>query len=224
MEKRANGQKRLPTLNNAFLLPDGGSHWNDIEWYLKGINANVVRFHSGFDPRALKKTPPDIFIVGEKASSDLLSYQLRNHVMIVVSHGGIPGTVTHSRKNPKLVTVNWPMAPDAFLKLAADLTWLSQRRVFRALLRIFPDGGEVSCLGHSMDFSPSGMGLRTEHKLTDGEKVVVSLSLPTSPKSLRIPLQIMRSTPDGDMTIYGGKFVDLGPEERKAIDAFIDQE
>jgi len=210
-------------VKNVYLLPDKGRHWDEIEGYLRGVNATVIHFRDDIDPRDLKKPPPDIFVIGEKSGSSLLSYRLRNYVIIVVRDGGVPGAVSPAPNNPKMVTVNWPISADAFLKLSAELARLSERRVFRALLRIFPQGGGTPTIGRSMDFSHSGMALRTAHHLAIGARMEISLSLPNMDKSVRFPVQIMRNAPDGEEAEYGARFIGLDEERRKILDEFIIQ-
>jgi len=212
-------------MKNVYLLPDEGSHWGKIEGYLKSVNANIVRFQADFDLRDLKKVPPDIFVVSEESNFGLLRYQLRNHVMIIVGdRGRVPGTVTPSPNNPKVVTVNWPMTCEAFLKLSAELSKLSERRVFRTLLRIFPDGSSTPSIGLSMDFSHSGMALKTKEKLAIGARAEVSLSLPNMDESTRLPIQVMRSTGEGEEISYGAQFVGLDKARQMILDKFILQE
>jgi len=207
-------------LKNVYLLRDEGRHWDEIEGYLRGVNANIFHFRDDINPRDLKKAPPDIFVIGEQPGSSLLTYRLRNHVIMVVRDGGIPGAVSPAPNNPKLVTVNWPMTSAAFLKLSAELARLSERRVFRALLRIFPKDG-APAMGRSLDFSHSGMALRTTHRLAIGAEMEISLSLPNLDKSVRFPVQIVRSSPDGEESDYGVRFVGLDEEQQKILDEFI---
>jgi hypothetical protein len=207
-------------LKNVYLLRDEGRHWDEIEGYLRGVNARIVHFQDDIDPRDLKEAPPDIFVIGEQSGSSLLTYRLRNHVIMVVRDGGVPGAISPAPNNPKLVTVNWPMTSAAFLKLSAELVRLSERRVFRALLRIFPKDG-APAIGRSLDFSHSGMALRTTHYLAIGARVEISLSLPNMDRSVRFPVQIARSSPDGEESDYGARFVGLDEEQRKLLDDFI---
>jgi hypothetical protein len=210
-------------VKNVYLLPDKGRHWDEIEGYLRGVNANVIHFREDIDPQDLEMAPPDLFIISEKSSSSLLIYRLRNHVIMVVREGGVPGAISPAPNNPKLVTVNWPITSSAFLKLSAELTRLAERRVFRALLRIFPAGGGTPAIGRSMDFSHSGMALRTTHHLAIGARVEISLSLPNMDASVRFPVQIARNAPDGEEAEYGARFIGLDEERRKILDEFIMQ-
>jgi len=224
-EKERNRRPRVPvTVKNVYLLPDEGPHWDEIKGYLRGVNANVVPFRDDIDLEVLKEVPPDIFVVSEKSLTSLLSFRLRKYAMIVVREGGEPGAASTAPDNPKVVTVDWPIASDDFLKLSAELVRLSERRIFRALLRIFTEDGGTPAIGRSLDFSHSGMGLRTAHYLAIGARAEVSISLPNLDEgSVRLPVQIVRSSPDGEETDYGAAFIDLDGERRKIIDEFIVQ-
>ena len=208
-------------MKNVYVFPDDGPHWDEIEEYLRSVNAKIVHFHDDVDPQDLKKVPPGICVIGEKSNSSLLSYRLRNHVIIVVRDKGAPGEISPAPNNPKMVTVNWPMTAEAFLKLTAELAKLSERKMFRTLLRIFPEDGSSPAIGQSLDFSHSGMGLRTAHYMAIGARVEISLSLPKLDKSVRFPAQIARSSPGSEETDYGAMFTGLDEERRKILDEFI---
>jgi hypothetical protein len=222
-EERTRGPRVPVTVKNVYLLPDEGPHWSEIEEYLRGVNANVIRFRDDIDLEDLKEVPPDIFVVSEKSCTSLLSFRLRRHAMIVVGEEGEPGSSSTAPDNPKAVTIVWPMASDDFLKLSADLASLPERRMFRALLRIFPGEGGSPCIGRSLDFSHSGMSLQTGHHLARGTTMEISLSLPNLAGSIRLPIQIVRSSPGDGETVYGARFVDLDEESRRIIDEFIMQ-
>jgi hypothetical protein len=205
----------------VYIQSDGSSYWDDIVAYLKSINAHIVNFQDDLDPETFKNKPPSLVIISERAKNDRLTYQLRGYAIVVLNEEGIPGTVTPSPKNPKMVFVNWPLTADDFLKLSAKLVRLSERKFFRTIVRLFLAGSDVCYMGQSADFSHSGMAFVSHQPFKIGDRLEISMSLPGREESIRFPVKIMRIDIKDDQTKYGAKYVDCDDATLEVINSFM---
>jgi hypothetical protein len=207
---------------NVYLLKDDGDHWRDVERCLRSVNANVIPLDPDAGPDDLDMTP-NLVIVGEGAWNEILDFRLRKQVMIIIGQGGVPGTITPAPDNEKRVSVSWPLTSEKFLNLTSELSRLAERRMFKAILRLFQGDDEFPAMGQSIDFSSSGLAFRARSDFEIGERIDVSFSLPRVERSLRLPVEIMRKDDDAGGMTYGVRFLGLNALDRRAIDNFIMQ-
>jgi hypothetical protein len=207
---------------NVYILKDEGNHWREVERCLQSVNANVIPFDPKIGPDGLTKTP-GLVIVGEGAWSELLDFKLRKQVVIVIGRSGDAGTITPDPDNEKRVSLCWPVTTQKFLNLTSELSLLAERRVFKAILRLFQGESDFPVMGQSIDFSSSGLAFRAQSDFEIGERIDVSCSLPGVETSLRIPIEIVRKADETAGIIYGARFLGLDALDRRAIEKFITQ-
>jgi hypothetical protein len=119
-----------------------------------------------------------------------------------------------------------PIKPSFLLAKAKQLLDIPWRETYRMLLEVVVDGkvddGTASC--RSLDIGPQGILMETTRFFTPGERVVCSFVLPDG-TIVRAKGEVVRdlpTEPGSHANRYGVQFHDLVPDERRAIEAFLD--
>jgi len=110
-----------------------------------------------------------------------------------------------------------------FISVVSTFLKRAQRRVFRILITLQPEGTNVRYSGLSMDFSESGMAFESVSDFTVGDRLGVHFVNPRNRKRFLLKSEIARKakSPVSDTTFYGIRFQNLSHPEKKALRAFI---
>lgn len=121
-------------------------------------------------------------------------------------------------------------ALDEARRLGRNRVWCYTRRP-RVPLRtpVYLDGAEPLLLGHSLDLSPSGLFVTTDSPIEVGMRCALSFPLPTSDGRVHVigrvvrtvPFETDRAVPNLAVAGIGVEFERFGPEDRRAIEAFL---
>ena len=136
----------------VYLLRDNRAFWEEVKAHLWSINASIVEYRdsASFSMENFSEKPPCLFIIGGRNSDRLLNFQFRNYGIVIIDESGPQGEIAPSSLNPKWVNAQWPLPKSAFLQLTGELIDLSERKAFKTLIRLFPEGETASCLGQSV--------------------------------------------------------------------------
>lgn len=210
-------------MKNVFLLLDGHPSREPVMKYFAGVNASVTALDPEFSPEDLREKAPDLFVLAEEHATSHLLYRLKDYATIVITDDGNPGDVNSSPSRSKRATATWPVMAEDFLRLSAEMARLSQRRLFRAIVRVFSARSNKSSMAQSIDFSSSGMAFRAEEKFSVGETLEVSVSLPGANESLKLPVEIMRIVErrEREESVYGARFAGIDGETLSRLQGFI---
>ena len=147
------------------------------------------------------------------------------HVSIIVVCACDPAQMARSRRNGADTVVLRPIKPSFLLAKASQLLQLPWRQTYRMSLDVSVEGkdgeGTFSC--RSLDIGNTGLLMETTQKFTIGERVVCSFVLPDS-MLIRARGEVMRRLQAEQGTQarrFGIRFLDLTPEENKAIEAYL---
>lgn len=120
-----------------------------------------------------------------------------------------------------------PVPADRFTRALRRLLTISGRTAYRVLLSVTVDasGPRGSFFSRSLNVSPTGLLIEAEQPIGIGSRVSCSFYLPGR-QQVRSACEVVRvETPPagaGDKTNrYGIRFLDLRPEEKTALEAFI---
>ncbi len=131
---------------------------------------------------------------------------------------------SHCRANAIMIK---PVSPDRFTQTVRRLLTIAARTAYRVLLSITVDAagprGPFFC--RSINMSPSGLLIETEQAVEIGSRVSCSFYLPGR-QQIRSACEVVRMeqqpAKSGDRANrFGIRFLDLRPEEKTAIEAFI---
>ncbi|HUC44297.1 MAG TPA: diguanylate cyclase [Candidatus Sulfotelmatobacter sp.] len=120
-------------------------------------------------------------------------------------------------------------ALDEARALGRNRVWCYTRRP-RVPLRtpVFLDGTSPHLLGYSQDLSPSGLFVATSSVIDVGMRCALSFPLPTAQGKVHVIGRVVRTVAAGDPRAeetrgpgVGVEFEKFGPEDRRAIDAFL---
>lgn len=208
-------------VRTVLLVRDAGGFWAEVESHLAKVNARVVACTAPELATALDEVGPDLVVLGEAVHRTLGGVLTRPQ--IVVRREPTPAVQVVDGARPALAFAGWPLPEATFLELTARMLRVSERRTFRALIRIFRPRVRESLMGISLDFSLSGMALRTDQALELGETLVISLHLPGGKGSLSLLSEVTRTAtdPTDGTTYYGARYVNLDPPTRQTLREFV---
>lgn len=210
-------------MKNVFLLLEGHPSRDLVAGYFAGVNATVNDLDPDLSADELRRKRPELFVLAEEHATSHLLYLLKEYAVIVLTDDGSPGEVRSSPAKSKLATATWPVEEGDFLRLSAEMARLSQRRLFRAVVRIFSAESDRAFMAESIDFSNSGMAFRTGEALQVGDAFDVSLSLPSRGDSLKLPVEIMRIVErrEKEESVYGARFTGMDGTTHSRLREFI---
>jgi hypothetical protein len=193
--------------------------WAELAALLGKVNARVVACTPAEIADAADEAGPDLVLLAERVRRET-GGTLQRPQLVLREDGGVL-FVEGSR--PPVTFFSWPMKEDAFLELTARMLRVSERRTFRALIRVLRTRTRESAMGTSQDFSLSGMSFRTPLALERGEPVVISLHLPGGRGSMQLLAEITREAvdPADGEAYYGARFGGLEPEVRAMLRDFV---
>jgi len=206
-------------MRTVLVVRDGRELWGEVTALLDRANARVVSCAPHELATAIEDAGPDLVILPEEVRRDgprVLRPQL------VLSASG-EGVRVDEGARPPLARFAWPLEAEVFLEITARMLRVSERRSFRALIRVLRSRTRESAMGTSQDFSLSGMAFRTAMPLTIGEPVVISLHLPGGRGSIQLLAQVSRESldPADGEPYYGARFVGLEPSVRALLRDFV---
>jgi hypothetical protein len=208
-------------MRTVLLVRDGASFWDEVGSRLAKANARVVACTAEELAVAADEVGPDLVVLGEQVHRGP-GAALRQP-RIVVREQLQPTVQVVDGSRPPLALAGWPLPEGTFLELTARMLRVSERRIFRALIRILRPRVQESVMGTSLDFSITGMALRSGTALELGEPVVISLHLPGGKGSLRLLSEVTRvaSDPTDASTFYGARFLNLDQPTRQSLREFV---
>lgn len=203
-------------MKTIFLIKDEMPFWEEIVRDLKTVNAKVFLFDKSI-LQGISEKAPDIVIAGERSYKETAALFQDIPKLIITE-----GKITESRYKD-VYFLSWPEGKDAFLEITARLLYISERRIFRTIIRITPKGKNETFFGRSLDFSLSGMAFKVERALNIGDLLRVSLFIPNSDEQINIGVEVMRSSidPDDGSTYYGARFINIEKGVKDALEDFI---
>ena len=121
-----------------------------------------------------------------------------------------------------------PINTTLLLQEVHQLLHIAPRRLFRVPLsiQIFGTAKDIPFIGYTENISVSGMLMHSDTLLFEGDMIICSFYLPDS-KHITTNAEVIRipdKESEHDTNCYGIKFLDLSPDCRAAIEAFIVKE
>lgn len=192
--------------------------WKEVAGYLKSANAEVFTF----DESALSATlprQPDLIIAGEKAYQAISA---QNIPKIVIADGNAKAV---ERKAKDIYFVVWPISKEAFLEITARLLYISERRVFNALITITLKDKNETYLGRSENFSMSGIAFKCDKPLNKADEVIISFYVAGVSRRVSLEADVVRSAidPADGTAYYGARFINLTAETKDILSRFIEK-
>lgn len=134
-----------------------------------------------------------------------------------------PGEAGYSDIAGGQAAFQMPVDKLRFLSAVSLFLKRAQRRVFRILVTLQPEGANIRYSGISMDFSESGMAFECTSDFAKSDRLAVSFVNPRSKKRFLLKSEVVRKaqSPTGDKTFYGIKFLAMTEEEKKDLTGFI---
>lgn len=203
------------------LVRDERDFWGTIETYLGAVNAELTLMSGDPGTPRILECRPDLIVTGAKVHHGLM-YKARKVPMIVVKENTPPVALINQLENRNLVITGWPIEKENFLEITSRMLFIAPRKIFRTIIRIFPEGEEFGLLGQSCDFSLTGVAFTSSRSIPTGQSVEISFSVPKANRSLRLGAEVVREA-DGDAggKLYGARFVDLSSEQSRTLNAFV---
>lgn len=120
-------------------------------------------------------------------------------------------------------TFQLPVDKLKFLSVVSTFLKRAQRRVFRIVITLQPEGSNIRYSGLSMDFSKTGMAFECISDLPVGDLVKVQFVNPRSRNRFLLKAEIVRkaSTQADGTTFYGVRFIDLSIKDTIELTNFI---
>ena len=164
---------------------------------------------------------PDIG--GDKLCSMIRNDEELKSVSIIIVCTTAPSDIERASVCKANSYITRPISSRQLLEKVAQLLNIPERKSCRVLLKVSVSwksaSGSFFC--SSRDISATGILLQTDRMLAKGDVISCNFYLPNSFRVFA-NVEIMRVTMNGDDTfLYGAKYVDLSPEYRSAIEAFI---
>lgn len=205
-------------MKSICLIRDKRPLWEEVIGYLKSANAEVFIFDES-DLSATLSKKPDLIISGEKAHETI---SVQNIPRIIVTDGK---QMTVEKKTKDVYFVVWPLYKEAFLEITARLLYISERRVFNALITIAFKDKKETYIGRSENFSMTGIAFKCDKLLKKADKVIISFYVAGLSKMVSLEAEVMRSAidPADGMTYYGARFISLTSETKKILSHFIEK-
>ncbi len=207
-------------MRTVLVVRDGRPLWDEVVAFLEKAHARVVSCTPEEAAAATDEAGPDLVLMPDEVRRGAGAALQRPQLVLREGSGGVT-FVEGSR--PPVAHFAWPLSEGVFLELTARMLRVSERRVFRALVRVLRTRTRDSAMGTSQDFSLSGMAFRAPLRLEPGEPVVVSLHLPGGKGSMQLLAEITRESVDpSDGEVYfGARFSGLEPEVRSLLREFV---
>lgn len=208
-------------MRTVLLVRDDAAFWDEVGSRLGKANARVVACTAEELVAAADEVGPDLVVLSDRVHQGAGAGLRQPRIVVRLEPQPSVRVVDGSR--PPLAFAGWPLPEATFLELTARMLRVSERRTFRALIRILRPRVRETVMGTSLDFSITGMALRTETALELGETVVISLHLPAGRGSLSLLSEVTRvaSDPTDASTFYGARFLNLDPPTRQSLREFV---
>jgi CheY-like chemotaxis protein len=164
---------------------------------------------------------PDIG--GDKLCSMIRNDEELKSVSIIIVCTTAPSDIERASRCKANSYITKPISSRQLLEKVAQLINVPERKSCRILLKVSVSwksaSGSFFC--SSRDISATGILLQTDRMLAVGDVISCNFYLPNSIRVFA-NVEIMRITMNDDDTfLYGAKYVDLSPQYRSAIEAFI---
>jgi DNA-binding response OmpR family regulator len=211
----------LAALRNSFLSR------SDIQVFAAGTTDEMVALH--------RRNVVDLIIVPldlpgslgmEQACATLQADPLLGAArLLLVCPNRRDAIEQASRCRPKAVVLR-PVNPGVLLARAQQFLDLASRETYRVLINVSVDTAgrdnhTFFCRSH--DISATGMMIETDRALEQGARITCAFFLPDASR-FQAPAEVVRTvtqdSKDG-LRRYGLRFLQLGPQERKALDDFV---
>lgn len=208
-------------MRTVLLVSEGEFPWADLKRLLAKANARIVECTFARFAETAGRTKPDLVVMDEQthraAGSSL------QHPHVVVRFGAASGVTIPAHAQPPVAWVSWPVDDSVFLEITARMLRVSERRTFRALIRVFVPRSGQWFMGRSEDFSLTGLAFHCDRSFAAGEPLVVSLHLPGGAGGVEFSVEVTREVvnPADGKTYLGARFVRLEPAVRRKLDDFI---
>jgi hypothetical protein len=209
-------------MKNIYLIKDAKPFWADIERALSGVNAKVSTFDGQTAQEAISRQAPDLIIIAESIHHDI-SAMVQKLPKLILKKNMLPGTIIQGSTNGDCITAGWPLEEKSFLEITSRLLFVSERRKFRAMIRIFTKGVKTGFAGQSEDFSLTGIAFKTDQQFPLGEEVAISFYVTEVKKSIKLDAEITRQgiDPADGSSYYGARFINLSSEDKEVLKKFI---
>jgi hypothetical protein len=204
----------------VLVVRDDQAPWDEVAALLEKANARVVSCTQEEVAAAADEAGPDLVLWSDRVRRGARPAVQRPQLVMRPDGEGVL-FVEGSR--PPVAFFSWPLPEEVFLELTARMLRVSERRSFRALIRVLRTRTRESAMGTSQDFSLSGVAFRTSLTLQCGEPIVVSLHLPGGRGSVQLLGEVSRQAidPADGEPYYGARFVGLEPEVRTLLRDFV---
>jgi DNA-binding LytR/AlgR family response regulator len=166
---------------------------------------------------------PDIS--GDKLCSMIRKDEELKHVSIIIVCTTAASDIERVSRCKANSFITKPIQPELLLDKVAQLLNITERKSYRVLLKVSVNGKseDSSFFCSSKDISSTGILLQTDRRFAKGDIISCAFFLPDSLRVF-VDAEIMRVGKNHDNTfLYGAKYVDLSPEYRSAIEAFINK-
>lgn len=203
-----------------------------IKFHLQEINAQCSEFSAV--PEALKVSgTPDMVVVfadknikSIKADIALLQQSTLSEIPRLFI---LPRGMSDLKPDDGLIMVDGepafqvPVDKLTFLSFLARLLKIPQRRVFRIIITVHPDGSNIKYSGMSLDFSETGMSFQCVEDIQVDQLITVFFVNPKNRKRFSLRAKVVRktSTQTGGANFYGITFLEMNDEDARALMAFI---
>ncbi len=199
------------------LVRDGRPFWQEVESYLKAVNARVFASEYKTLQQDILSKKPEIVIAGERSYREVLSIAQF-----------IPKLIIYEGKADEINTkdvyfLRWPEGRSSFLEITSRLLYISERREFKTVINISFKDRKETFLGKSVNFSMTGMAFKFEKDMNLRDIVTVSFFLPGNAGRISIEAEVMRQStnPDDKTTYYGARFLNLSGDTKNILENFI---
>lgn len=198
------------------IIKDERSFWEEIEGYLKDVNARVFSFDSP-SLECLSERNQDLIIGNVRIYKKLISIP-QNIPKIVITDETIPDD-----KSRDIYFIKWPISKDTFLEITSRLLSISLRRTFKTIISITSKVDNETCIGQSLDFSMSGMSFKSEKSFNVGDILKLGFFIPNFSERVSFDAEVMRSyfDPDDVSIHYGARFLNIDEKMKKVLEGFI---
>lgn len=207
-------------MKTIYLIKDKSPLWEELADYLKTVNAEVIHLKEKSVVDGLSKTPPHLIILSE-IHYEAISNISKNIPKIIIKDSAVQTGPEVKAKDTYFLS--WPIDKAAFLEITSRLLYISERRLFNALITVTLKDKNESYMGSSENFSLTGVAFKVDAALNTGMTVTISFFVPNLGKRVNLDAEVVRTSldPVTGLVYYGARFLNLTPEAKAILSQFV---
>lgn len=198
-----------------------------IQLFMVATNDDVRPVHGAEKTDVIITTLHAPGMRSEQLCSEIRSDESLRTVSIIILCPNNAADIERSEQCKANAVLMMPVTAAVLLEKMRQLLEISWRESYRVLVSVVVEGGNKDrpFFGRSGNISSTGMLIESEKLLEKGEQLVCSFYLPGSAqiKTTGEIMRVMTQTAGAKTYQYGLRFLQLTPEERSAIEDFVER-